>query len=71
MIPFTLCSACLAIVLEQSEKAREIFNEIIEYFSLPGCQETMDKIGEELPDNISIFEFPVSIIRLPRLPTHP
>jgi len=42
MIPFTLCSACLDIVLEQSEKANEVYEEVIDCFSLPGWQETMD-----------------------------
>ncbi len=56
MIPFALCSACLDVVLEQSEKAREIYDEVIECCSLPGCQETMDQIGEWLPDNKSFIK---------------
>ena len=56
MMPFGLCSACLDIVLEQSEKAREIYNEVIDCFSLPGCQETMEKVGDELPDNRTVIK---------------
>jgi hypothetical protein len=56
MIPFALCSACLDVVLEQSEKAAEIYEEVIECLSLPGCQETMDQIVEWLPDNRSIIK---------------
>ena len=56
MMPFALCSACLDVVLEQSEKAEEIYEDIIECCSLPGCQETMDQIGEWIPDNKSIIK---------------
>lgn len=40
MMPFVLCSACLEIVLDESEEARKLYDEIIECFSLSGCQET-------------------------------
>jgi len=56
MMPFSLCTACLEIVLEQSEKAAEIYEEVIECLSLPGYQETMNQIGEWLPDNRSIIK---------------
>jgi len=56
MIPFAVCSACLDVVLEQSEKAAEIYEEVIECLSLPGCQETMDQVEEWKPDNSSIIK---------------
>ena len=56
MMPFALCSACLDVVLEQSEKAREIYDEVIECCNLSGCQETMDQIGEWLPNNKSCIK---------------
>ncbi len=56
IMPFALCAACLDIVLEQSEKARELYEEIVDCFSLPGCQEIMVKAGEYLPDNKTLLK---------------
>ena len=56
MIPFALCSACLDVVLEQSEKAAETYEEVIECLSLPGCQETMDKVGDMIPDRANLLK---------------
>ena len=56
MMSFTLCSACLDVVLDQSEKAAELYEDIIECLSLPGCQETMEQIGEWIPDKKSIIK---------------
>ena len=56
MMPFALCAACLDVVLERSEKAADLYEEVIECLSLPGCQETMDQVGEWLPDNKSFIK---------------
>jgi len=61
IMPFALCSACLDVVLEQSEKAREIYEEVVDNLSLPGCQETMDQVGEWKPDSANFLKELVKI----------
>ncbi len=48
-MPLILCAACLGVVLDHSEKAKQLFNEIVECYKLPGCIEVMNKIVENAP----------------------
>ena len=48
---FLWCTASLGVALEQSEEAREIFEDIIDCLDLPGVKETFDKVENELPDS--------------------
>jgi hypothetical protein len=49
MMQYLFCGVCLEVVLENSEKARALYDEIIECHDLPGCREVMDKIEEIVP----------------------
>lgn len=48
MILFVLCNACLDIVLENSEKAREIYSEVKESCRLPDCQEAWSRLEQKI-----------------------
>ncbi|MFC1954024.1 hypothetical protein ACFLU7_00500 [Chloroflexota bacterium] len=49
MMRFALCSACLDVVLSKSEKARELYDRIIDCHDLPGCRDAWDILGEKIP----------------------
>ena len=49
MIPFALCNACFDIVLENSGKAREVYNEIKESYKLPDCQAVLSRLESKIP----------------------
>jgi hypothetical protein len=51
MMPYALCNACLEVVIENNEKAREIYEDIVECFGFPGCQAVSIIAKEVLPDS--------------------
>ena len=48
-MPYLLCFACLAIVLENNEKARGVYSEIVKSYRLPDIQTAFKKLEVELP----------------------
>jgi len=49
MMPFILCAACLEVALNNSERVRELYDEMLQCYELDGCRETFSKIEEEVP----------------------
>jgi hypothetical protein len=50
ILPITYCSAVLSIVLENNEKAKTMYEELINCFDSTGLQEIALLTQEELPD---------------------
>jgi len=48
-MPIVLCGACLTVALEYSEKAREIYNKIVESYRLPDIKEAFNELELEVP----------------------
>jgi hypothetical protein len=48
MMPLVLCGACLIVVLENSEKARGIYNQIVESYRRPELQAAFNARETEL-----------------------
>ncbi len=48
-MPLVLCGACLTVVVERSEEAREIYREIVESYRLPDIEAGFRRLGRELP----------------------
>ena len=46
-MPLMLCGARLIVVLVSSEKARGIYNQIVESYRLPDIQAAFNKVGLE------------------------
>ena len=55
-MPFVWCTACLGVVLEQSEEANDIFEDIIDCLELPGWKELTEKVENELPGSESLMK---------------
>ena len=55
-MPYILCGQCLDVVLENSEKARELYDEIMGCYDLPGCQELLDKAEEIIPKGEALLK---------------
>jgi len=55
VLPISLCGAVLAIVLEENDKAKLIFEQIKENCKLPGCQEAFIKFEKDLPKGQKII----------------
>lgn len=47
--PLVLCSACLSVVLKKSEKARDIYHQIVESYGLPDMEAGFRRLQRELP----------------------
>ena len=56
LMPFVWCTACLGVVLEQSEEANDIFEDIIDCLELPGWKELTEKVENELPGSESLMK---------------
>lgn len=56
LMPFVWCTACLGVVLEQSEEANDIFEDIIDCLDLPGWKELSEKVLRELPSSESVLK---------------
>jgi hypothetical protein len=56
VMPYLLCGVCLEVVLENSEKARDLYDEIIECHELPGCRELLDKAEEIIPKGDALLK---------------
>ena len=48
-MPFVICVACLNVVLEHSEKARKLYDKVMECHELTGCQEMLEKLEVVIP----------------------
>lgn len=48
-MPLVVCGACLTVVLEKSEEAREIYRQIVESYRLPDIEAAFRKLKCELP----------------------
>jgi len=48
-LPLIRCSACLSVVLKKSEKARDIYRQIVESYGLPDVQAAFKNLKSELP----------------------
>jgi hypothetical protein len=56
-MPLILCGACLMVVLQSSEKARGIYNQIVESYRLPDIREAFNDLGRELPPGKAVAMF--------------
>ncbi len=56
MMPYMLCTACLGVIIDQNEQAREIFQGIVECGYLPGYQMMQEKAGDIIPDNRTLLK---------------
>jgi hypothetical protein len=54
--PFTLCATCLGIVLKESTEAKDLFNEIVECYKLPGFHEIFNKLNDEIPEGQELIK---------------
>jgi hypothetical protein len=50
LLATAICAACLKVVLEHDKEAKELFNEIVEIFDLPGWQKIFGKLTDEIPE---------------------
>lgn len=50
ILDYIYCSACLEIVINKSEKAKQLFEEINKCWELPGCKYLMNKMNQWTSD---------------------
>jgi hypothetical protein len=56
LIPIIFRAACLGLVLKESPKAKELYDEIIECCKLPGLQQMFDKLNDEIPEGTELMK---------------
>ncbi len=56
VMPIILCAACLSIALKESPEAKELYDEIVECYKLPGFQEIFDKLNDEIPGGTELLK---------------
>jgi len=55
-MPFVLCSVCLVVVLVSCEKARGIYDQIVQSYRLPDIQAAFRELEGELPPRRALWE---------------
>lgn len=56
LLPFVYCIECLIVVLEENEKAAEIYDDIVEWHKSPGAIELFSKLSAKMPDGVQILK---------------
>ncbi len=56
LMPYMLCTACLGVVIDQNEQAREIFQGIVECGYLPGYQMIQEEADGIIPDSKTLLK---------------
>ena len=56
LMPIAICAACQGIVLKESPEAKELYNEIVECYKLPGFQEIFNKLNDEIPEGQELIK---------------
>jgi hypothetical protein len=56
IMPIAICAACLGVALKESPEVKELYDEIVECYKLPGLQQIFDKLTEELPEGTELLK---------------
>lgn len=56
IMPFALYAGVLESVLTQNIEAKKLYDQIKDYCSLPGCQETFDKLENRIPNGETLVK---------------
>ncbi|MBI2854756.1 MAG: hypothetical protein HYX87_07550 [Chloroflexi bacterium] len=55
-LPFVFCNSCVAAALKESEKAQDLYSQVVESYRLPDCQKAMEVLAKRVPSGPKLGE---------------